>query len=184
MCVGHRAEHGGPRCSKSPGGQQSNVLLLRGLHTQLRLVSRSSEGSSIGYPSALKANRFIGGSEFRSDWEFRLQTPPLPPSLVSVRWPSVVASPVPPLGLNSRRQAKPSLLSTLPNPGPSSPHRLHPGHRVGVGTSWPLLLTGLGPHRRPSNKVASEALSVIPATQEAEVRGTHFQEHLGLYRAS
>lgn len=64
VCVGHPAEHRKLSCSKVPRGQQSYVLSLRDLHTQLRLVASSSEGSSIGCPSALKANRIIGGSEF------------------------------------------------------------------------------------------------------------------------
>lgn len=111
VCIGHSAEHLGLRCSKTvPRGQQSYVLSLRGLRTQLRLVSSSSEGSSIGCPSALKANRILGGSEFLSDQEFRLQTPPLPPSLVSVRWPSVVASPVP-LSLQWERKKSKTLSS-------------------------------------------------------------------------
>lgn len=39
-----------------------------------------------------------------------------------------------------------------------------------------MLLTGLGPRRKTSSKVASEALSVIPATQETEAGRTIFTE--------
>jgi hypothetical protein len=97
------------------------------MHTQLRLVSSSSEGS-VECPSAFKANRII--KKVSSD-----QTPPLPPSLISARWSSEVPSLVP-LGQNSgsRRQAKHSLLSTAHCPArdPPAPTAFFKG----TGSRW------------------------------------------------